>query len=262
MQSKIWIVIGLSLFVITSALAQTVEEKELPDILTGIPKAPKSLVIDGELGEWPLSVAIFVSEKSTQQLEDCSGIFYMMWDKDNLYFAAKVYDDELIQGKVGDLIHLEDDVQFDLDLDREGDILVSVYTDDDFQLGFSPGDFDNDGPEMWGWNPGGAGRLMERPQNAEIASSNFDDGWIIEARIGVDEFNSDLTGIAQFEEGMKMGFGRAINDYDIQSGDGGVSSGGAWQDTSKMYDVQLIGLLSVEPRLKIIESWGLIKSKD
>ena len=94
----------------------------------------------------------------------------MMWDENNLYFAAKVYDDELVQGKVGDAIHMEDDVQFDLDLDREGDILVSVYTDDDFQLGFSPGDLGNEGPEMWGWNPGGGGKLMERPQNAEIAS--------------------------------------------------------------------------------------------
>ena len=261
MKSRILIFIILSLFLTTSALAQTAEEKALPDVLAGIPKAPKSLLIDGDLREWSLSSAIFVSEKPTQPLEDCSGIFYMMWDENNLYFAAKVYDDELIQGEVGDAIHLEDDVQFDLDLDREGDILVSVYNDDDFQIGFSPGDFSNDVPEMWGWNPGGGGKLMERPQNAEIASSKFGNGWIIEARIGVDEFNSDLTGIAQFEEGMKIGFGRCINDYDIQSGDGGVSSGGAWQDTSKMYDVPLIGLLSVTPRLKIIESWGLIKGK-
>jgi hypothetical protein len=100
---------------------------------------------------------------------------------------------------------------------------------------------------------------MNSPENAEIASAEFDGGWIIEARIGIDEFNSDLTGVERFEEGMKIGFGRCINDYDKKSGEGGVSSGGAWNDTSKMYDVELAGPFSVEPRLKLSTSWGFIK---
>jgi len=258
MQGKILAFIVFSLFSISSTSAQNAEEMKLPDILSGIPKASKPPAIDGDLGEWWPSSAIFVSDKSTQPLDDCSGVFYMMWDDENLYFAAKVYDDELVQGKSGASTWEEDDVQFDLDLDRGGDKNVFAYNDDDFQIGFSPGDFANEKPEIWGWNPGG-GRSMDSPENAEIASVEFDGGWIIEARIGMDELNSDLTGLGKLEEGMKIGFGRCINDYDMKSGEGGVSSGGAWEDTSKMYDVELIGPFSVEPRLKLTTTWGVIR---
>jgi hypothetical protein len=100
---------------------------------------------------------------------------------------------------------------------------------------------------------------MGCPQNAVIAASKFDKGWIIEAQIGADDFNADLTGIAEFQEGMKIGFGRCINDYDQKGGDGGVSSDGAWQDTSKMQDVTLVEPLSVKPVLVVVEPWGSIK---
>jgi hypothetical protein len=253
------LIFAVLLIVLTSlAFAQTPEEMELPDALTEIPQALKPPVIDGDLREWTLSAGIFVSEKATQPLNDCSGIFWMMWDENNLYFAAKVYDDELVQGKTGANIWEEDDVQFDLDIDRGGDKNVTAFSDDDCQTGFSPGDFDGEKPEIWGWNPGN-GRAMNGPENAEIASAQFDGGWIIEARIGIDEFNADLTDLKKLEEGMKIGFGRCINDYDIKSGEGGVSSGGAWNDTSKMYDVELVGPLSVEPNLKFITQWGDIK---
>lgn len=258
MQRKSLTFVVFSLFFISSALAQTPEETNLPDVLSGIPKASEPPVIDGDLKEWVLSSAIFLSDKSTQPLDDCSGVFCMMWDEGNLYFAAKVYDDELVQGMNGANTWQEDDVQFDLDVDREGDRNLVGYSDDDFQIGFSPGDFGQEKPEIWGWNPG-AGKPMNSPENAEIASAEFDGGWIIEARIGIDGFNSDLTGLEEFQEGMKIGFGRCINDYDKGSGDGGISSGGAWEDTSKMYDVELLGLLSVESVLKLTTSWGLIK---
>lgn len=250
-------IIFLTLFCF-STLAQTPEELKLPEAFSSIPKVSEGPVIDGDLNEWELSSTILVSDKSTQPLNDCSGVFFMMWDDKNLYFAAKVYDDELVQGIVGANIWEEDDIQFDLDLDRGGDKNITAYNDDDFQIGFSPGDFEKEKPEIWGWNPGG-GRAMGSPQNSEIASAKFDGGWIIEARIGLDSFNPDLTGIRKLEEGMKIGFGRCINDYDKKSGDGGVSSGGAWEDTSKMYDVELGGVISVEPHIKIPTLWGFIK---
>jgi len=257
MQNKCLTLVIFLLFSISSVLAQTPEEMKLPTSLSGIPKAPETVTIDGDLGEWRLSTAIFVSDKATQPLEDCCGVFYMMWDEENLYFAAKVYDDDLIQGKPGPNTWEEDDVQFDLDLDRAGDKNTSAFNNDDFQIGFSPGDFKGEDPVIWGWNPGG-GRAMNAPVNAEINSAMFDKGWIIEARIGVDAFNADLTGIQKFEEGMTIGFGRCINDID-KAGEGGVSSGGAWQDTSKMYDVKFIGPFSVAPRMKLASSWGYIK---
>jgi len=239
--------------------AQTAEELNLPETFSVIWKAPKPPVIDGDLNDWRFAAAIFVSDKSVQPLEDCSGVLMMMWDEDNLYFAAKVYDDELVQGMSGANIWKEDDVQFDLDIDREGDRNITVYNDDDFQIGFSPGDFEGEAPEIWGWNPGG-GVPMNRPEDAEIKSAKFEGGWVIEARIGREEFNADLIGLKRFEEGMVLGFGRCINDYDRKSGDGGVSSGGAWKDTSKMYDIELGGPFPVSPLSDLITAWGYIKS--
>jgi hypothetical protein len=139
MSSKELILVVYSFFLVSSCCAQTLEEMELPTIFSGIPKASAPPVMDGDLGEWNLSGAIFVSHEPTQPLFDCSGVFYMMWDEGNLYFAAKVYDDGLVQGKTGDAIWQEDDVQFDLDLDREGDRKIFDYNDDDFQIAFSPG---------------------------------------------------------------------------------------------------------------------------
>ena len=99
---------------------------------------------------------------------------------------------------------------------------------------------------------------MGSPENAEIASEEFDDGWIIEARIGIDEFNSDLTGIEEFTEGMVIGFGRCINDYDLGN-EGGVSSDGAWQDTSKMYDVEFGAKISVDYNHVIPITWANLR---
>jgi hypothetical protein len=257
MQLKYFVIILM--FFVSSAFAQTPDELKLPKKLSEIPKVSGKVAIDGNLAEWSFLGAIFLSDESTQPLDDCSGIFYMMWDEKNLYFAAKVYDDELIQGKSGDQIHLEDGVQFDLDIDRDGDINKTSFSDDDFQIGFSPGNFADEKPEMWGWNPDGDGKAMDKPENAEIASSKFDKGWIIEARIGIDEFNADIFEIGKFSYGMKIGFGRCINDYD-KAGEGGVSSDGAWHDTSKMYDVKLGAHLSVEKYQKATNCWGKIKS--
>jgi len=256
MKVKCLALIVFVLFV-SSAFAQTPEETKLPSKFTGIPKAPSNVVIDSDLKEWSLSSAIFISDPSTQPLEDCSGVFYMMWDEKNLYFAAKVYDDDLVQGFNGADIFNEDDVQFDLDIDRNGDRNATGFNDDDCQTGFSPGDFAKEKPEIWGWNPG-SGKAVNMPEDSEIASAKFDKGWVIEARIGIEEFNADLTGIKKLEEGMTIGFGRCINDPD-KDGEGGVSSGGAWEDTSKMYDVNLIGPYAITPRLKLATTWGLLK---
>lgn len=259
MRKGFYVIAVFSVFFISMAFAQTPEEIKLPEKFSEIPKVSGEITIDGDLKEWKLSHAIFVGDKSTQPFDDCSGIFFMMWDEENLYVAAKVYDDDLVQTATGAEIWKEDDVQFDLDIDRDGDKKVFGYNDDDFQIGFSPGDFAGDKPEIWGWNPGG-GKAMDKPENAEIASVKFDKGWIIEARIGINEFNADLIGLKKFEEGMKIGFGRCINDYD-KGGEGGVSSGGAWQDTSKMNDVILAGSISIEPLMKLVTSWGYLKRK-
>jgi len=240
------------------ASSQTPEEIALPAKFTSIPKISGIINVDAILNEWDPSSAIFISDKATQPLDDCSGIFYMMWDKRDLCFAAKVYDDDLIQGEHGERIHAEDGVQFDLDIDRDGDRNRTAFSDDDFQIGFSPGNFDDEKPEIWGWNPGNGGRAMGSPENAEIASVEFGEGWIIEARIDIGELNSDLTGIKEFREGMIIGFGRCINDYDI-AGEGGVSSGGAWEDTSKMYDVKLGGEMPVDNNLVLLVTWGKLK---
>ncbi|MBD3184320.1 hypothetical protein GF312_18700 [Candidatus Poribacteria bacterium] len=242
------------------ASAQTPEEIALPKKLTEIPKAVPTPIIDGDLGDWPLlEMGAFISDENRQGLDDCSAVIMMMWDEQNLYFAAKVYDDDLIQGKVGDQLWMEDDIQFDLDIDRMGDITNPIFNADDFQIGFSPGDFKREKPEIYGWNPRGE-TPMNAPENAKISSQKFKDGWTIEARIGLEDFNADLIGYAEFKEGMIFGFGRAINDYDTTGVGDGISSDGAWQDTSLMYELELTGPFDVKSQMKIISYWGKVKN--
>lgn len=68
---------------------------------SGSPAQPKNVVIDGDLSEWDTSRCLRIdSEKQiVDQIEhwdgeaDCSMEIYAMWDEENLYIAAKVWDD-------------------------------------------------------------------------------------------------------------------------------------------------------------------------
>ena len=71
-----------------------------------------------------------------------------MWDAGNLYLAFDITDDVLVQEKTGGDMWEGDHVEFWLDADLLGDYTEMVNSGDDFQFGFSPGNFRNLKPEV------------------------------------------------------------------------------------------------------------------
>jgi len=261
MLSKLILLILIGLLAISDSLAFS--QEELPDTLTELRRTKQPPTIDGNLKEWKYASAMFASDTSTQPLDDCSAILYMMWDENNLYFAAKVNDESIVQDASGADIWKGDDVQFDIDLDWKGaEKEAPVYDDLNQQIGFSPGNFKNNPPAIWGWNPAGK-RTMGNPKDTEIAAAEFQEekykGYIIEARIGIDDLSGEM--LKTFSEGMKIGLGKCINDYDAQTGEGGISSGGAWENPQKMKSVELVGFMPVKQSGKLLATWAKIKSE-
>jgi cellulose/xylan binding protein with CBM9 domain len=68
-----------------------------------IAKNKNKVIIDGDLGEWDKSSPIVFNneEQNANKTEwngvkDASGLFYLKWDKEALYFAAEILDDSAI----------------------------------------------------------------------------------------------------------------------------------------------------------------------
>ncbi len=145
--------------------------------------------IDGDLGDWIKTDPVVLNQKRQVVFgpgawngpEDYSITAYSMWDLYNLYLAFVVVDNVLVQEKVKQEMWEGDHIEFWLDVDLLGDYNEAMNSDDDFQFGFAPGNFNNIEPEVFLFIP-------EYPEhfvldNTEIAAKRTDDGYIIEVRI-------------------------------------------------------------------------------
>lgn len=151
------------------------------------------ITIDGNLNDWPIEPAIKVAEEDNvvyggvawRGPDDLSYECYIGWDEDALYFAFDVTDDVVLQFKKGRDIWEGDHVELWLDLDLEGDFNEAVNSNDDFQIGLSPGDFSTLKEEVYIWAPvlPDEARYKER---IELASRRTATGYIVEARIPKD----------------------------------------------------------------------------
>lgn len=144
--------------------------------------------IDGELGDWDLSNP-FVIEKRQNAVygrenwggpKDLSVNFYSVWDQDALYFAFVVTDNALVQEKSGEKMWEGDHAELWIDWDLEGDLGSAVNDDDDFQFGFSPGNFKNIPQEAYVWTPQ---LKINYKKQIEIASKKTPQGYLIEVRL-------------------------------------------------------------------------------
>lgn len=156
------------------------------------------LRIDGDLGDWdtdwPCTAVnqaeqIMYGERSTWDgPQDLSGYVCYAWDADNLYIGFEIVDDTLVQlhsgGDLwrGDHVELWFDTQLQLDFDSEQN------NDDDFQIGISPGDFDQVAPDLVIWTPA---RLPESYAEIEYALQPTTTGYRAEIRFPA----SILTGL-------------------------------------------------------------------
>lgn len=148
-----------------------------------------SVTIDGDLSDWILNDAKILDQKKQVVFgpgawsgpPDYSIKAYSMWDLYNIYFAFDITDNVTVQEKTHKEMWEGDHVEFWLDVDLIGDYNEAMNSDDDFQFGFSQGNFDTIEPEVYLFIP-------ELPdfvilENTEIASKKTDTGYIIEVRI-------------------------------------------------------------------------------
>jgi hypothetical protein len=146
--------------------------------------------IDGDLGDWDTSAPYTVSEKKNvvygggawKGPQDTSYKVYTMWDREAFYIAVDVTNDILLQDKTAGDMWEGDHVELWLDVDCAGDWTEAVNSNDDFQIGLSPGNFSNLPPEVFIWTPSMSEDIKYKDL-IQISSRKKTDGYIIEARI-------------------------------------------------------------------------------
>ena len=164
-------------------------EKQEKDVLK-IYSFPKinPVTIDGNLEEWDLGKAsnffrkqrVVYGRPAWKGKEDLSFQMQSMWDAENLYFAFQVADNKLVATQKGGDIWQDDHIELWLDTDLGKDFTDAENSIDDVQFGFSPGNFENLGPQTFIWTPAAMDILK---QELTTASSKNDAGYVIETKI-------------------------------------------------------------------------------
>jgi hypothetical protein len=114
-------------------------------------KPVSGIKVDGDLKDWP-TAPTFTLDQANQIVyalaagnwagpSDFSAKLWLGWATDGLYLAAQITDDKLVQEWTGGDIWQGDYLELQVDTQLEADYDVASLTDDDFQLGFAPGDF-------------------------------------------------------------------------------------------------------------------------
>jgi hypothetical protein len=95
-----------------------------------------------------------VWQRNWKNGSDLEGSFRLGWDQNYLYLAVKIIDDVYVQNAGGQDIFLGDSIELLLDKDLLGDFYSTSLSQDDFQLGISPGNPDVNGTkEAYLWFP-------------------------------------------------------------------------------------------------------------
>ncbi|NOX61270.1 MAG: hypothetical protein GXP42_04900 [Chloroflexi bacterium] len=171
----------------------------------------EGIVVNADLSDWrdvaPLLVAsVQQGADNVTGPEDLAAFIRMAWDDAFLYYVAEVGDDVHVQALRSYQIFNGDSVELWLDTDLAGDFNDVGLNADDYQFGFSAGDFISSPAEAVVWYP------RRSPQwNAliQIAAQPVGQGYIIEAAIPW-----SLLGL-QPVAGMVMGFAVGVNDNDV-----------------------------------------------
>ena len=194
------------------AVHPTTGEPLVIDCLRGTPDA-----IDGDLSDWNLKAMtpavldtveqLYSGQASWDNVADCSGEVYLLWDDVNIYIAAVVKDEKLAMNKTDGSIWNSDCVEiFFATTDA---IAEHPWTNPTihYQYGF------NANNQTWNWcNMHGPGQSV--PDYLQAASSITADGYICEVSI---EYGQMLS--LDFSAGNTIGLHPCIDDTDIDDGD-------------------------------------------
>ena len=182
-------------------------------------KPDPPIAIDGQLGDWSKvpggwdilgAEHVVAGASKWHGNDDLSGNVKLAWRRECLYLSADVSDDQIqVQHGAdlwkGDYVGLYVDTTPDIDKDNTG------FGPNQFNLGFSPGNFKHTGdiltdigPEAYMFAP----RIAECP-DIQVASQRTEKGYTIEAMIPW-----KALGITNPEQGMKLGIQIMLSDCD------------------------------------------------
>lgn len=169
-------------------------------------------VLDGVWDEWtdrsteyPATALVFGGANWTGPA-DLQASYRAAWDANYLYLAVKVHDDIYAQNATGANLYLGDSLEVLLDTNLLGDLNDRSLSEDDFQLGISPGLGSVDGAkEAYLWFP----RSRMSAQSGVLVAAVRQDGITrVEAAIPWNVF-----GIVP-AAGQRYGFAVSVSDND------------------------------------------------
>ncbi|MEK7312229.1 MAG: sugar-binding protein, partial [Chloroflexota bacterium] len=175
------------------------------------PRLPVAPGIDGDLSEWG-TLANTINQVSYKPenwtgTNDNSAAFALGWDANNLYIAIAVVDDHFEQTQRNEFIFKGDSTEILLDANLGGDFSDTKLSDDDFQLGLSPGNLatGDPAPQAWLWFPKSKSGV---PAGATVAAKRVGEGFQLEAAIPWSLFGVTPSG------GSRFGFVASASDDD------------------------------------------------
>jgi hypothetical protein len=175
-----------------------------------LPTAP---TIDGNISEWTTTAysidQIVFGATNWVGANDASGTYYIGWDTGNLYLAVHVRDEAHVQINSGAnlrYLYKGDDIEIQLDTNLSGDFYGTTLDSDDYQLGFTPGNFGSLTPQAYLWIPTS---LEGVRTSVSVQVHQITNGYELEARIPWSVFGITPAG------GNRYGFAISISDNDL-----------------------------------------------
>ena len=149
---------------------------------------PKPVTIDGDLSEWADAAWSLVNQKEQVIYgagawnwdKDLSFKYAVRWEKEALLVAVDATDNAVVQEKKGADMWEGDHLELWIDADLEADYNEAVNSDDDFQIGVSPGNFKGLPPEVTVWVPS---VKPDSVKQIELGVKQKADGYTMEVRL-------------------------------------------------------------------------------
>lgn len=167
--------------------------------------------INGDLSDWSLGIypatsVVFGAGNHTGET-DLSANVMVGWNLNYLYIGSRVKDDAYVQIATGAHLYKGDSIEILLDTNVSGDYYYDVLSNDDYQLGVSPGN-PNAGtnPEAYLWYPSSVEGWRSQVQIGILPTAN---GYHIELAIPWSVF-----GISPYS-GQHFGFAFSVSDNDL-----------------------------------------------